>query len=196
MKPRLIFLLVILILPVAWIAINHETYPAPPSVYSVAANTVNLKFRINNSDLNSVELALNEGSGANNLFCVFELSEGWKTGNFGMVLKDMSETSLLKGNSGKKPDISLFEKDNSGKKVSVYSFDQTLVKDEKGAWYIQMQYVGSPMPLIRSLKVDKNLKLPRNLSARFVNNQSIEFLAGTYGLDSKINGFWIPVKIY
>jgi hypothetical protein len=195
MKYRLIIFASIFLVIVAWVKINHETFPAPPDNFTVQSKTVNLKFKISNMDLNSVELALNEGSGANNYFCVFELSDGWKTGNFGMVLKDMSESSLLKGNSGRKPDISRFEKSNNGEKINFYSFDQTLVKDDKGLTYVQMCYAGAAMPLIQSLKIEKPIRLPRHIAARFVNNGNIEFQAGSFGLDSKINGFWIPVKI-
>jgi hypothetical protein len=58
-----------------------------------------------------------------------------------------------------------------------------------------MKYSGSPMPLIQSLNVEKNFVMPRHISARFVNRGNVEFIAGKYGLDPKINGFWIPVKI-
>ena len=110
-------------------------------------------------------------------------------------MKLKSKKSLLKNNSGKKPDISHFEKSNNGEKINFYSFDQTLVQDDKGVSYIQMSYVGAPMPLIQSLKIEKPIRVPRHIAARFVNNGNIEFQAGNYGLDSKINGFWIPVKI-
>lgn len=196
MKRKLIFVGVIFLLTVAWVKLNHEVYPEPPANYSVTSEVVNLKFKVNNKDLGRVELALNEGNGPNNLFCLFELSDSWVKGNFGMTLKGMSETSLLKANSGSKPDISRFEKDNNGAKVNFYSFDQTLVKDDKGINYIQMTYVGPPMPLIESLKIEQPVRLPRNLAARFVNNSNIEFQAGTFGLDTKINGFWIPVRIF
>jgi len=195
MKYRLIILASILLVTVAWVKINRITYPAPPSNVNQQSKTVNLKFKVSNMDMNSVELALNEGSGANNFFCVFELSDDWVKGNLGMVLKDMSDKSLLKGNSGKKPDISQFEKSTNGEKLNFYSFDQTLVKDDKGVSYIQMVYVGAPIPLIQSLKIEKPIRLPRHIAARFVNNGNIEFQAGSYGLDTKINGFWIPVKI-
>lgn len=195
MKYRLIVLVSILLVTVAWVKMNRETYPAPPAIYSQQSKTVNLKFKVTNMDLNSVELALNEGNGPNNFFCIFELSDGWVKGNFGMVLKDMSEKSLLKNNPGKKPDISHFEKSNNGEKINFYSFDQTLVQDDKGVSYIQMSYVGEPMPLIQSLRIEKPIRLPRHIAARFVNNGNFEFQAGNYGLDSEINGFWIPVKI-
>jgi hypothetical protein len=195
MHIRIILIGIVFLLLAAWIKINHEVFPEPPANYSLESKTVNLKFKVTNKDLNSVEMALNEGSGTNNLFVVFELSDGWVKGNFGLVLKSMSENSSFKSNTGKKPDISRFEKDNKGEKITFYSFDQTLVKDDKGVSYIQMIYAGSPMLLIQSLKVEKNFKLPRYLSARFVNNGDVEFQAGAYGLDSKINGFWIPVKI-
>ena len=195
MKYKLVVIALIFMVSVAWVKLNHVTYPAPPSNYSVLAKTVNLKFKITNTSPNRVEMGLNEGSGANNYFVVFELSDGWASGNFGLVLKDMSERSSVKGNPGNKPDISRFEKDNKGGKINFYSFDQTLVKDDKGNNFIQMSYVGPPMPLIQSLKIENNLKLPRHVSARFVNNQTIEFQAGNYGLDSSINGFWIPVKV-
>ena len=195
MKRTLIFVGVIFLLTVAWVKMNNVVYPEPPANYSVSSEVVNLKFKVNNKDLKSVELSLNEGNGPNNLFCLFELSDSWVKGNFGMTLKGMSESNILKANSGSKPDISRFEKDNNGAKINFYSFDQTLVKDDKGVSYIQMCYVGPPMPLIESLKIEKPVRLPRNLSARFVNNSNIEFQAGTYGLDTKINGFWIPVSI-
>lgn len=195
MKYKIVFAALIFFLLVAWIRINRETYTPPPLNYTEISKTVNLKFKVTNKDVNSVEMALNEGRGSNNLFVVFELFDGWYKGNLGLVLKDMSESSSLKSSSGKKADISKFEKDNKGEKINLYSFDQILVKDDKGESYIQMIYVGPDMPLIQSLKVEKNLKLPRHISARFVNNSNIEFLAGTYGLDPKINGFWIPVKV-
>jgi len=195
MKKFLIIFSCIFLVTIAWVRINRETFPLPPAKYEVLSKTVTLKFKVSNSDLNSVELALNEGSGTNNLFVMFELSDGWINGNFGMVLKDMSEKSLFTGNSGRKPDISRFEKDNSGQRVNFYTFEQKLVKDENGANYIQMNYVGSPMLLIQSLKIEKPVKVPKNICARFGNQGNIEFQPGSFGLDSKINGFWIPVKI-
>jgi hypothetical protein len=195
MKYKLVISAFLLILLAAWIGINHKTFPPPPSNFSIASKTVNLKFKVTNKDMNSVEMALNEGQGSNNLYTLFELSDDWYKGNFSLVLKDMSANSLLRGNSGKQPDIQKFEKDNSGNKVTFYSFDQTLVKDNNGVSYIQMSYVGTPMPLIQSLRIEKNITLPRHISSRFVNNEDIEFQAGEYGIDSQINGFWIPVKI-
>jgi len=34
---------------------------------------------------------------------------------------------------------------------------------------------------------------PLNYKLKDIGN--VEFLAGRYGLDSEINGFWIPVKV-
>jgi hypothetical protein len=195
MKKFVILLAVVFLVTIAWVRINRETYPLPPARYEVQSKTVTLKFKVSNADLNSVELALNEGSTTNNMFVMFELSDGWINGNFGLVLKDMSEKSNFSGNSGRKPDISRFEKDNSGNRVNFYTFEQVLVKDENGINYIQMRYTGAPMLLIQNLKIEKPVRVPRNISARFGNQGNIEFQPGSFGLDAKTNGFWIPVKI-
>lgn len=195
MKYNIFFIVVLFGISVAWIKINHENFPPPPENITKISKTVNLKFKIASKDLNSVELALNRGQGPNNLFVLFEMSDKWASGNFGMVLKNMSEKSTWKSSNKNKGDISRFEKSNTGKKVDVYSFDQTIVKDDKGVSYMQFIYVGDAMPLIESLKIENTIKLPRNIAARFVNNQDIELLPGSYGIDPKITGFWIPVNI-
>lgn len=195
MKYNILFVAVIGLLALAWVKTNEEHFPPPPETYTEISKTVNLKFRIGAKDLNSVELALNRGQGPNNFYVLFDMSDKWASGHFGLVLRDMSETSKLSNSSNKKGDFSKFEKDNSGKKVDVYSFDQTIVKDENGATFMQFKYVGAPMPLIQSLKVEKSITLPRNIAARFVNKQDIELLPGSYGIDAGISGFWIPINI-
>jgi nitrous oxide reductase accessory protein NosL len=195
MKRTLLFLVTAMFLLVSWIGINRETFPPPPENITKMAATVNLKFKVTNKDASSVEMALNEGRGPNNLVVLFDLSKDWYKGNFGLVLTDLSESSSFRGRSGKQADISRFEKDNSGKTVKFYSFEQTLVKDDNGESYIQMSYAGAPMPLIQSLEIKEDFPLPRHISARFVNKGNITFLAGKYGLDNAINGFWIPVKL-
>ena len=195
MKHKFLYAFLIVLMLAGWVAINRETFPPPPDNFEELSKTVNLRFKIINMDVNKVEMALNEGRGPNNLFVLFELSDDWVKGNFGLVVKNMSEKSNLQSKSGKKPDISRFEKDNRGQKVSFYTFDQTMVKSEDGTTYIQMKYSGPPMPLIQSLNVERNFVMPRHISARFVNRGNVEFIAGKYGLDPKINGFWIPVKI-
>ena len=195
MKYKVSILILLVLLLAGWIGVNHKTFPPPPDDYTEISKTVNLKFKVINKSVNSVEMALNEGQGSNNLYVLFELSDDWVKGNFGLVLKNMSDRASLRGSSDKGADIGKFEKDNRGNKVSFYSFDQTLVKDDKGDTYIQMKYVGTSMPLIQSLEVEKDFTLPRHISARFVNNENIVFLSGEYGLDSRLKGFWIPVKI-
>lgn len=196
MKYNIVFVVAISFLAIAWIKVNHKNFPPPPQVTTKISKTINLKFKIGSKDLNSVELSLNRGQGPNNLYVLFDLSNKWSSGNFGLILKDMSATSKLKNSSNKKADLSRFEVDNSGKKVDTYSFDQTIVSDEQGVTYMQFKYTGSSMPLIQSLTVEKNIKLPRHIAARFENKNDIELLAGSYGIDPKIAGFWIPVKIY
>lgn len=195
MKYKLGILTLLVLLLAGWIGINHKTFPPPPANFEEISKTVNLKFKVINKTTNSVEMALNEGQGSNNLYALFELSDDWYKGNFGLVLKNMSERASLRGNTEKQANIDKFEKDDSGNKVSFYSFDQTLVKDDKGATFMQMKYVGTSMPLIQSLKIENDISLPRNISARFVNNENIVFLSGEFGIDSNIKGFWIPVKL-
>lgn len=195
MRYNLLFVSVVLLALVSWMKLTSSGYPAPPDKYTSLSNEVNLKFKVIASDMNSVEMALNEGGGPNNLFVVFDLSENWTKGGFGLVLKNMSNRSSLQSRSGRKPDISRFEKDNNGRRVEFYSFSQELIRDANGNNFIKMSYVGPDMPLIENLQVAGNFQLPRNIAARFVNNGSIEFMAGSYGLDNSINGFWIPVRV-
>jgi len=195
MRFNILVVSIVLIVMVSWVKLNHNAYPPPPEQYEVVSKTVNLKFKVVSKDLNSIEMALNQGQGPNNLFVLFDLSEKWSSGNLGLILKGMSDKATLSNKGGKKADISKFEKDNSGKKVEFYSFDQEIVKDNQGISYMKMIYTGPPMSLIESLKIEKNILLPRHLTARFVNNGKIEFLAGEYGLDKDIKGFWIPVKM-
>ncbi len=196
MKYNILFVAVIGLLAIAWVKTNEEHFPPPPESFTAISKTVNLKFKINAKDLNSVELALNRGQGPNNFYVSFDISDKWASGNFGLIIKDMSEESKVRESSRNKADFSRFEKDNSGKKVDVYSFDQTIVEDQKGTTYLQFKYVGSPMPLIQSLKIENNITLPRHIAARFANKQNIELLPGNYGIDKKIEGFWVPIKIY
>jgi hypothetical protein len=193
MKYRIFLLAAILMISISWLRNDHEVLPSPPSNYSIIGKTVQLKFKVNKKSMNGVEFALNQGQGPNNFFLHFDLSADWAKGNFGLILKDMSEKSMLKSSSGLEADIERFEKDNKGRKINYYQFDQTLVEDESGVFYMKMSYTGSSMPLIESLRIEKDLTLPRHISARFVNKSNLIFKAGTYGLDSEINGFWIPV---
>ena len=195
MKRLLIISVVLVVGLIAWVNINKINFPPPPVLKSEISKTVKLNFRIGTMDLNTVELALNRGQGENNLFVHLTLSENWKKGQFGMVLKAMSEVSSVKGNSGKKADVGKFEKDNEGKKINSYPFENVLVEDDKGDTYLQMKYVGASMPMLESLTIEETIILPKSLSARFVNNKSVHLHTGTFGLDSKINGFWIPASI-
>jgi len=195
MRFNILFVSIALLILVSWMKLTGPVYPPPPDHYTPISKVVNLKFKIIASDMNSVEMALNEGGGPNNLFATFDLSENWSRGGFGLVLKNLSDRSSLSPRSGRKPDISRFEKDNNGRRVEFYSFSQELIQDANGNYFIKMSYVGPDMPLIESLRVDGNFQLPRNIAARFVNNGSIQFQAGNYGLDKSINGFWIPVQV-
>ena len=183
-----------LVISLAWMRNDLDTLPLPPENTTELSKTVNLKFKVSNVSSNGVELALNEGGGPNSFYVLFDLSANWAKGDFGLVLNNMSEQSKIKGTSGPKADIGRFEKDNKGKNVQFYEFDQTLVKGEDGVTYMKMTYAGAPMPLIQSLKVAKDLVLPRHIAARFVNKNSLVFKAGQYRLDDSINGFWIPVE--
>lgn len=175
---------------------DEETYPSPPENYNVLASPVNFEFTVTNMKLGSVELGLKDGNNLHDLHCLFELSEDWVKGDFGLVLSDMSANSILPvGVGDEEPDISRFEMDNSGKEVKSYSFEQTLIEDDKEQKYIKMSYIGPSMPLIQSLKIKTNIQLPTGISAQFVDANIIEFQAGSYKLDPDINGFWIPVKV-
>ena len=195
MRYNIFFVSLVLLALVSWVKLSGPAYPPPPQQYKNLSKTVNLRFKVIASDINSVEMALNEGGGANNMFVVFDLAENWGNGSFGLILKNMSEQATLPSRGGRKPDISRFEKDKNGRPVEFYSFSQELVQDNNGTYFIKMLYTGPEMPLIESLTVSGDFRLPRHLSARFVNNGSIEFLAGRYGLDNSIGGFWIPVRV-
>lgn len=174
---------------------EKESFPEPPDNYVVLSDTVNLEFKVNRMDGISVELSLSEADDSSNYYCLFELSDDWLKGHFGLVLKEMSGSPILKENTGILPDISRFQKDNSGNNISTYSFDHALAEDDKDVTYIRLSYIGPAMPLIESLQVVKNMSLPGHISERFGLDQDIEFQAGKYGLDTNINGFWIPVLL-
>lgn len=195
MRYNILFVSCVLLVLVSWMKTTISDYPSPPDKYTSISKVVNLKFKVTVKDMNSVEMALNEGGGPNNLFVVFDLSENWASGDFGLILKSMSDKNSLQTRSGSKPDISRFENDNKGKQVEFYTFSQELISDENGKTFIKMIYTGPDMPLIKSLTVASNFQLPRSIAARFVNNGSIVFQAGNYGLDQNIKGFWIPVKV-
>lgn len=183
-----------LVVSLSWMRNDLDTLPLPPENVTELSKTVSLKFKVSNIGSNGVELALNEGGGPNSFYVQFELAANWAKGDFGLVLNNMSEQSKLKPASGQKADIGRFEKDNNGKKVQFYQFDQTLVEGDDGVTYMKMSYAGTPMPMVQSLKVDRDLVLPRHISARFVNKNNLVFKAGQYRLDNSINGFWIPVE--
>jgi hypothetical protein len=174
MKNKLIFIVFIILLVYTCEKITDETYPPPPENYSLIASPVNLNFKVTNMNLNSVEMSLTETIGSSNLFCLFKLSDDWIKGDFGLVLTDMSANSILTvGAKQEEPDISRFKTDNSGKEVKFYTFDNTLVEDDKGAYYMRMSYIGPSMPLIESLKLEKNIRLPLRISSLFVDANTL-----------------------
>jgi hypothetical protein len=194
MKIKIVIFASILFATLAWLRNDSENLPLPPSDYTTIGKTVHLKFKLNKRSMAGVEFALNQGHGANNFFLLFDFSDDWVKGDFGLILKGMAENSLIKTPSKTRVDISQFEKDANGKKISYYEFDQTLIVDEEGESFIKMSYVGPTMPLVHSLKIEKDLPLPRHISARFVNKSNLVFKAGKYRMDKKINGFWIGVE--
>jgi hypothetical protein len=195
MKTKLILTVLILISAAACELFDKEDFPEPPDSYTVLAETVSLEFRINRLDGVSVELSLNGAQESENLYFLFELSDDWKKGHFGLVLKDISGSGILNEDSGIKPDISRFQKDNKGNPVVTYTFDNTLVEDDEGSKYIRLSYTGPAMPLIESLQVAKNMSMPQHISDKFGIKEDIEFQEGKYGLDKDINGFWVPVLL-
>lgn len=194
MRYNILFVSVVMLAFISWTRLSSVSATGP-SHYSSQSKVVNLKFKVTAKDMNSIEMGLNEGGGQNNMFVVFDLADNFAGGNFSLILKSVSERASLGQGSGRKPDVSKFERDNSGRAIDAYTFSQELVRDDKGNYYIKMQYVGAEMPMIQNLSIAGNFPLPRNIAARFVNNGSVEFLAGNYRLDGRINGFWIPVRV-
>lgn len=196
MKCNYFFIVFLVFFALACKKDDKETYPSPPENYNVLASPVNFEFIVSNMNLGSVELGLKNGNNPYDLHCLFELSDDWVKGDFGLVLSEMSANNILPvGVGDEEPDISRFEMDNSGKEVKYYPFEQTLVEDDKEKKYIKMSYIGPSMPLIKSLKIKRNIQLPQAVSAQFVDANILEFQAGNYSLDPEINGFWIIVKV-
>ena len=169
MKIKIAIIASMLFATLAWLRNDNENLPLPPSDYTTIGKTVHLKFKLDKKSMDGVEFALNQGQGANNFFLLFDFSDDWVKGDFGLILKGMSEKSLTKNLAKTRVDISQFEKDTNGNKINHYEFDQTLILDKEGKSFIKMSYVGPSMPFVHSLKIEKDLPLPRHISARFVN---------------------------
>lgn len=195
MKNKWILIILIISTVTACDLFEKESFPEPPENYTEMTGAINLEFKINRMDGISVEMSLSGADESNNLYFLYELSSDWVKGHFGLVLKDVSSSSILEENTGIFPDISRFQKDNDGNEVKTYSFDNLLIEDDQGMNYLKLSYTGPAMPLIESLQVEKNLVLPVRVSDWFGIEQDIEFQAGKYGLDANINGFWIPVLL-
>lgn len=206
MKKNLFIVSFLLLAVMTWFGFNWAFLPAPPEIARELSEEVSFSFSINKMDLSEVELALNNASGENAMFCHFSMSGEWGRGRPGLALNALGTSSRLgsrgkspdaylkeRGNSGK--DFSDFMKDNSGKPVKSYTFRQTLSEGKDGKLYMKMAYAGKPMPLIQVLDIKKSLPVPPAISRKFTNEGQIYFLPGTVYLDRKINGFWIPVQV-
>ena len=207
MKKSLIILLAVPLAAIAWVGFNWFTLPAPPLILRNISPEIDLEFTINKVGGTEIELSLNGESGANAYFTHFTMSDGWTKGQPGLVLSSMGNTSKMRNrgvgagaylNEKKqdpKKDFSKFMKDDRGKVVNTYVFNQVLSEGQDGKLYMKIAYKGPRMPLLQTLKLDRPLLVPQHISKKFTDKGQLQFNAGTVYLDKKTNGFWIPVEI-
>ncbi|MCB9283621.1 MAG: hypothetical protein H6563_06050 [Lewinellaceae bacterium] len=175
--------------------LNDDATPVDPNdrYCAVDDKSVDLKFKINQTTTDQLELSLNQGQGNQNAFFQFAFGQGWGSGKWSLVLKGMTEQSKVKGSD--KAKVVHFEKDSSGKPVNFYTLRHTIVENNKGQQFMQMSYIGSAMPLLDELVVSQNTDVPKSINNRFQVDGTIQFQAGTYKVDKTINGFRIPIVI-
>ena len=186
-----------------WYGFTLSTLPEPPAIDHFVSDEVDLDFEINKLSMSEIELQLvNAGS---EMFVHFTTTDDWAKGRPGLAVSSMRKQSNF-GNKGMTPaayqaenpgnkDFGQFMKDSKGKDVKTYKLRHQLAEGDDGNLYMKMMYVGQKIPLIQVLEFDHPVDVPADLCGRFGDIKGITFNAGTYYLDRKIGGFWLPVTV-
>lgn len=191
-----------------WMGFQRVELPPVPVICAEISKEVSFNFSINQMDYSSIELGLAEKVNGKGMYVQFKMANAWKTGRPGLVIAGVKPESAMKG--GMSPDkylkdekrksqggkdFSEFMKDKKGKPLGGYTFKQAIVEDEGGKTFMRMTYAGPPMAMIQTLEVPRPITLPAHVSSQFIPKGIIQFQPGTVSLDSKINGFYIPVAV-
>ncbi len=210
MKKVLITVAAVIFITTVWMAFVRKALPPIPEINSHLSKEVDLIFSVESMDYNDIELSLNNKKDGKGMYINFAMSNAFKTGRAGLIVKNIGERPVLKANmkpkeyledkkrkenKGKGRDFEEFISDKKGKELSSYTFKQTLVEGKDGNTYMQMLYEGSAMNMIEQLEIPHPITIPAHISRQFTDKGIIQFQKGVYALDTKAGGFYIPVLV-
>lgn len=194
--------LILLAACILWFGFNLLTLPAPPSICATLSDEVVLNFTIDKMNISEIEITSTDGGQP--VFIHFSRTNDWAKGKPGLAVTTMARKSTLgngvapdqfnRDNPGNK-DFGQFMKDSKGNDVRTYTFRHQIAEGDDGRTYMKMSYDGPKVPLIQLLRFPEDIQVPDHLVQQFEAGGKITFLKGTYHLDRKMNGFWIPVRI-
>lgn len=195
MKKIIYLLLLPLLLTLVTMALVPADYPPLPEITEELSETVDYDFRISAMNTNSLELM--HVNRSQPMYFQFKLAGSWATKRPSLYLVSISQKPTLNGNA--KPSASTkgfgrFQKDNQGKVVNNFRFGISLVKGKGGKQYVKMAYKGPKMPMVGTLILEKDLKIPPFVSKRLGKSGLVHLKSGTFTLNEELLSFFVDTK--
>lgn len=164
------------------------------TTYEPLGDPLNLTFKVNKIDGSDIELAMNEERVKGPLYLQFSVSV--QNGTPTLTLNGAGGRSRV---AGSPPRENLpnwpFLKSKEGKPVLDFEFENQLVKDAQGNPALRVKYVGTSVPLIRTMIVARPSTFPPTVSSSVGADGPVQLQAGTYQVDAGSASFTIPVKV-
>ena len=176
------------------IALIPAELPPIPIIERELSPAVNYIFEIHAASGRQVELR-HMGKGKP-LYLHLQVAGSWTTRRPSLYLNAVGQRARMKGNESEmNPDKGFvrFQKDNRGKSLRSYKFNNTVVEDREGKQYVRMLYQGPDMPMIGSMTLERKLTFPSIISEDLGLKSNIILKPGTYTLDDKEKGFYIEL---
>ena len=177
---------------VAAFAFTRSPIPEIDYTYEGEGSTVAISFTVNKFSAKGLELASDKGD-----FAPFFMQFGvaMKGGRPVVTLTGVSSESAYRGSksTAKLPDFPFF-RDDEGSPVLQFNFEGQLAKDAKGKQAMRMTYLDGRVPFVETFVVTEPQTLPADFSKAIGTKGLLQFQPGTYYLDQKIDGFWVPYK--
>ncbi len=192
MRISLLILAPVLLL-VAAFALTRYDEPEPQPTYQPAGDPVLLDFEVTKFTLEEIEIAL-QNPREGELFMQFDI--GMSNARPVATLKGISEQSQASGErlAPLPPDFT-FLKGPNDERILNFGFMNQIGRDDDKNPALRMTYMGLPVPLVRQLTILEDIKLPAFLSERLQIQGQIALKKGSYRLNRKIQGFWVPLQI-
>jgi len=195
MKRLFILIAVAMLLLGTSVALILPELPPLPEITEELSPPVNYNFRIQGMKGNEIELAhVNKNQP---MFFSLKLAGSWETKRPSLFLTGISEKARMSAGSGKEAQgekgFGRFMKDNQGKPVRNYMFNNTIVMGKDRKQYMRMLFKGPAMPMVGTLILERKVILPGSTKKNFERKEEITLMPGTYTLDEKNNGFFIEI---